>query len=106
MKPRILCVCENGNNRSVFMAYRLKRHGFEALACGWRSSRPDTFKMLCNWADVIIVMQAGFINHIPPEFQVKVFTADVGPDKWGPRWHPEMKQIIYKLFDGLIMEVL
>lgn len=104
-RPRFLCVCENGNNRSVFLAYRLKRHGYEALACGWRSSSPETFNMLCDWADHIVVMQAGFELKIPDTYKWKTKIMDVGMDKWGPRWHSEMKQIVYKAFDNLMLEV-
>lgn len=101
MKIKFLCICENGNNRSVFMAYRLKRHGHEALAAGWRNASPETLIMLCRWADRIVVMQQGFELRIPQQFRNKAVILDVGPDRWGPQWHRELKTIIYAGYDRL-----
>ena len=97
-RPRFLCVCQNGNNRSVFLAFRLKRHGYEALAAGWNSTSTETFNMLCNWADRVVVMEQNFISKIPVQYQFKVEVIDVGPDKWGPKCHPELRNLVYDKF--------
>jgi len=98
---KVLCVCQNGNNRSVFMAYRLKRHGHEALAAWWNKTSSSTLAMLCNWADKIIVMEQGFQSRIPTAYAAKVLLADIGPDEWGPQWHPELKRRVYRAYDQL-----
>lgn len=101
MKKKFLCVCQKGCNRSVFMVYRLKRHGHSAVPCGWLTESAETLAMLCAWADVVIVMQAEFKEKVAPEFHGKVVVADVGRDIWGPRWHPDMKRIVYRVYDQL-----
>jgi hypothetical protein len=60
--------------------------------------------MLCQWADIIIVLQAGFDVKVHPSFRHKVHTLDVGPDRWGPQWNRELKQIVYKGYDQLVVE--
>ena len=100
-RPRFLCVCQNGNNRSVFLAFRLKRHGYEALAAGWNTTSPETFGMLCDWADRIVVMEAAFIDRVPLGWHPKVTVMDVGPDKWGPKCHPELRHLVYDNFSKL-----
>lgn len=87
---KFLCVCEGGNVRSVSMAFALKEQGQDALAIGWRFISPGTLNMLCKWADYIIVMQPMFTIHIPPEFQVKVRTYDVGEDNYGNPFHDQL----------------
>lgn len=101
MKKRFLCVCQKGCNRSVFMVYRLKRHGHSAIPVGWYTEDAETLDMLCEWADCIVVMQEEFRVRIHSRFHYKVVVVDVGPDKWGPRWASEMKRIIYKGYDRL-----
>lgn len=101
MKKRFLCVCQKGCNRSVFMVYRLKRHGHSAIPIGWYTEDAETLDMLCEWADYIVVMQKEFKVRIHSRFHPKVVVVDVGPDKWGPRWASEMKRIIYRGYDKL-----
>lgn len=101
MKKKFLCVCQKGCNRSVFMVYRLKRHGHSAIPIGWYTESAETLEMLCQWADRIVVMQAEFVERIPAAFRSKTVVVDVGPDRWGPRWASEMKRIIYKGYDRL-----
>lgn len=101
MKKRFLCVCQKGCNRSVFMAYRLKRHGHEAIPCGWLTESAETLEMLCEWADTIFVMQGEFREKISVKFHNKVYVVEVGRDIWGPRWHPELRKLIYEGYDRL-----
>lgn len=98
---KVLCICQNGNNRSVFMAYRLKRFGHEALAAGWNKLSEQTLHMLCDWADKIIIMEGQFYGHIPLPYRNKVIAADVGPDEWGPQWHSELRKRVYAAYDRL-----
>jgi hypothetical protein len=100
-KKKFLCVCQKGCNRSVFLAYRFKRMGHSAIPIGWLTESPETVSLLCSWADHIVVLEAAFKDKIPPEFHDKVLEIDVGPDKWGPRWHAELRRLVYNGIEQL-----
>lgn len=92
---KILTMCQGGNVRSVALAARLKGlHGHDAVACSWEFNTPETIKMLCQWAEMIVVMEAVFVKYIPVEFGKKIHYCDVGPDRWGSAFHPELQDII------------
>lgn len=78
---KILTICEYGNSRSVALAWMLKeQHGKEAIAIGICCTSPETFAMMCAWADTIIVT-VGHISHpILNVFGGKVKVWDVGRD--------------------------
>ena len=57
--------------------------------------------MLCDWADVIVVMQTSFLQELSEAYRWKATVLDVGPDRWGPKCHSELKQLIYKGYDQL-----
>lgn len=93
---KILCVCRGGNSRSVTCAYLLKQvYGHDALAVSYKYNAPETLRMLCDWADKIVVMRLGIVQRIPAEFFYKILIADVGTDKW---FHPsnELMTLICK----------
>ena len=97
-RQRILCVCQGGNSRSVHLAYLLKyRYGVDALACGWEGNSHDTVEMLCEWADIIIVVQAFMKEKILIEQQHKVRVFDVGVDRF---FQPNVE--LLELFDEMI----
>lgn len=94
---KFLCVCEGGNCRSVSLAYVLKDfYQQAALACGIREYMKDTLVFLCDlWKpDWIVLMQPGFMEHIPKVHCHKVRVLDVGPDRWGNALHSELLEII------------
>lgn len=97
-KRKILCICQAGNCRSVALAWRLKDPEFncDALACGAGITAPGTIDMLCNWAEVIVVMQPAFALVVPRIHASKVKTCDVGPDRWVNPSHPEIQRITYE----------
>lgn len=77
---KILCVCQEGNKRSVVTRYVLNRHGHEALACGVRTNTRETLMLLCQWADKILVAEPQ-MSALLPGFYEKIdrdFT--IGPD--------------------------
>lgn len=93
---KYLCVCDGGNVRSVGMAYVLK-HEFgqgrnEAIAVGRGNSSIDTLAMLCEWADVIVIMEPHMKVDIGLKYKDKVRCVDVGPDRYGVYVHPELLQ--------------
>lgn len=88
---KFFTMCQRGNVRSAPLAYVLKdAHGQEAIAGGWQSLNHDTIRMLCAWADYVVVMQPAFKKYIPDEFQAKVRVVDVGQDVYGTPMHPHL----------------
>lgn len=79
---KILTICEWGNSRSVGLAFMLKQKNYDALAVGICAAAPETFDMLCNWADNIIVTFAPITPFIPEKYKDKVLTWDVGFDRY------------------------
>lgn len=88
---KFLCICEGGNVRSRAMAYILHDlKGHEAIPIGCRWASPETMRLLCGWADRIIVMQPHMINAVPGEFHPKTTCVDVGPDSYGLGFNPSL----------------
>ena len=80
---KVLCTCENGNSRSVALAYILKRqYGFDALAMGLHVSMPQTKDMLFDWADQVVLTDATLIGEIPNRVLGKLKIYDVGEDRY------------------------
>lgn len=100
MKKKFLCVCQDGNVRSVAAAYRLKKyHGCDAIAAGWRRASADTFDMLCAWADHIVVMEQVYLAKIPERFRDKAIVLEVGPDRYGLKIHPDLNALVVASLD-------
>ncbi len=92
---KVLTICQGGNSRSAGCGYLLKyKYGMDALACGWEGNSVETLRMLCEWAEAVIVMQEQFRQYVPKEFHDKLYVVDVGPDVWCNSLHPEMLRII------------
>lgn len=94
---KILCVCQKGCSRSVGTVYRLNRRHFNnVLAVGHQTTSAETLRMLCEWADIILLAEPHMLEHLPLEgLWPKVehrFT--IGPDVWGKAFHPELQEII------------
>ena len=88
---------------SVFTPYVLKdlcadRHDAVALGAGRNS--PETIRMMCGWAEKIVVMQPKFKESVPEEFHDKLLVCDVGPDQYGSPLHPTLTGLCGK-FVGL-----
>ncbi len=79
---KIVCLCAEGNSRSVALAYLLKLNGHEAIAVGLRSSRRPTREMLYKWADRIILTYRGHEHWIPEEYHSKLKIYNVGRDEY------------------------
>lgn len=77
-RERYLCVCEQGDNRSVHLAYLLKKEGKEAIAIGIRDTQEESFKILQEWADRVIILDKELINNIPKCYKNEVI--DIGKD--------------------------
>lgn len=98
MQYKILTMCSGGNVRSVGLKYLLKyKYGHEALACGQDANSAETIDMLCKWADYIIVMTDEYKKFVPETYKSKLLCYDVGPDRFGYAFHPELMGIADKL---------
>lgn len=88
-KERILCVCRQGDNRSVHAAWLLKKHGKEAIAVGVDETSVESFKILQDWADRVIVLDKVLWGRTPKSEKNEL--VDIGPDIY-PR--PLNKELI------------
>ncbi len=91
---KILTMCAGGCVRSVGLKYLLKyKYGHDALACGQDANPPQTRDILCKWADYIIVMTENYYKEVSPEYYNKTLICEVGEDRFGYAFHPELLQI-------------
>jgi hypothetical protein len=94
---KFLCVCEGGNVRSVSLTYVLKyEFDQEALAASWAKCSQETLDMLGGWADKIVLMQPRFGDKFV-QWKEKLLVVDVGQDRWGNPFHPELKEFLSKV---------
>ena len=99
-RQRIVTMCQGGHVRSVALKYLLRYGGpnLDVLACGWESNTEQTRRMLFEWADTIIILQSKFEQHVPSEFHDnsdgsrRLFCYDVGEDRFGNPFHPELQE--------------
>lgn len=102
---KYLCVCDGGNVRSAALAFVLKQEKRrEAIAVGRLCVSPETMRMLCVWADRIVVMQRHMTESILPEYAAKVRAVDVGPDRFGIFIHPELLPMVRTGVEWLLKE--
>jgi hypothetical protein len=88
---KVLCVCRNGNSRSVALAWLLKhKHGQDALAMGLRKNSHETQQMLYEWADLIILTAGKYAGEIPDVYTAKLRIWDVGSDVWFKGFAPDL----------------
>lgn len=94
-------MCAGANVRSIGLKYLLRyKYGHESLACGQDANSKETIEMLCNWADYIIVVEPDYIKFIPEKYQSKMFCYNIGIDRFGYAFHPELLDG----FDKMIVE--
>jgi predicted protein tyrosine phosphatase len=94
---KVLTVCQRGNCRSVALAYVLKdvRGQSDILSCGIETTSPQTFDMLGEWAEKIVVCaELEILQRVPTKFSHKTEWANVGPDRWQNASHPELIQLM------------
>jgi len=104
MGNKILTICEHGNSRSVCLAWLLKqKYSKDAIACGICHTLPETFAMLCSWAELIIVTDKRITHPELERNKEKVRIFDVGPDRFFMGYPGELIGMYekYILTDGL-----
>ena len=86
---KILCVCNQGNNRSVQFAHILKYWKHDTIPIGIDTTTKETLKILYKWADVIICTDETQV--IPAEYQKKYRLWNVGPDIYPRPFNKELR---------------
>ena len=97
---KILTVCQRGNNRSAALAFILRdeRGPNEVINYGPQGGVSDqTIDMLCEWADKIIVTTKEV--DVPEKFRIRRIFIDVGSDRWGVGFNPELLDLLRKGLD-------
>ncbi len=89
---KILAVCEQGNNRSVQLAHRLKYWGHDVLPVGLATTTDETMTMLFNWADYIILCGVS-IASTEYAAKIKVFL-EPGPDIYKRPFNLELDGLV------------
>lgn len=93
---KILILCDQGNNRSVVLASRLKYcgDGHDVLTAGLLTNKPSTLLMLAEWAEKIIVVDETM--HQPnPKFELW----NIGPDRYPRPHNKELLAIVTRLIE-------
>lgn len=102
---KFLCVCQGGRVRSGAMAWALKDFSQDSLAAGWEATSVETLRMLCDWADGIVVMQQEFIERLrvkigPGNIDLrKILIVDVGADVFGTPTHDALLPYLRGIVD-------
>lgn len=86
-RPRlkVVCICRGGNVRSVAMKMILNRYlDHSTLACGTQNNDEATIRMLCEWADKVVLMSEKLLlPFMLEEYFAKLCIFEVGDDIWG-----------------------
>ena len=94
---KILVVCERGNVRSVTCAAILKDYlGLtDVIAVGYRTTTPETMRMLCDWAQLVLVVGQPWIKaELPDASDPNILVVDIGEDRWGQAMHPDLVRAV------------
>lgn len=98
---RFLCVCQDGNVRSVGLAFLLhNKNGQEAIPVGWKRIGRSTVDYFCAWADYVVVLDREYAAKIPPLWRDKVRIAHVGPDRFGHGRNKELRALLEPIVAG------
>jgi cellobiose-specific phosphotransferase system component IIB len=95
---KILTVCEIGTNRSVVTRHMLA-FDHDVIACGVKTNSQETLKMLCDWADVILLAEPIMMYKIPytKEIHAKVDTRfTIGIDIYPARHDKHLMILVRK----------
>lgn len=106
-EQKVVCICRGGQVRSVAARYILADHfGFrKVLACGWEKNDEETVRMLCEWADVVLVVGSAdswVLNSslVPPPN--KTVLINIGEDRWGRYNHPDLVGVLRPKIEELL----
>jgi hypothetical protein len=95
---KLLCCCDQGINRSVHLASLLK-HSHDTIAIGLATNSPETQKMLCDWADKILITDEIQRMQMPQGYKEKTVLINIGPDIYPRPYNQRLKVKIFHLLD-------
>ncbi len=88
---KILCVCEEGLNRSVTAKWLLQYRDHDVIAVGVKRMSDDTLNMLYRWADLVVLLDRRFLEQMPTD---KTVVWDVGPDVFPRPFNRDLVRLI------------
>jgi hypothetical protein len=99
---KILTICHMGHCRSVATASFLKTRGYDAIALGLNYNSKETFDMLIDWADRILVADQPVMNNRLPEKALEKIDKrfHIGEDEWGNPSDNSLWTLIENQLDG------
>ena len=99
---KILTICHAGHCRSVATASILKTRGHDAVALGLDFNSKETFDLLIDWADKILVADQPYMtSRLPEKALAKIDTRfHIGEDQWGNPNDNGLWNMIIKQLDG------
>lgn len=92
---KILVLCDQGNNRSVTLAHHLKYWGHDVIPAGVKTNSPETLNLLKDWADKIIITEAGQLSADTPKLELW----DIGLDIYPRPFNPQLLTIVRTLME-------
>ena len=92
---KVLCICQEGNNRSVTIASRIKYLGHDVLSAGLNTNSRETLNQLYEWADRILTTNVN--QYVPNRFEGKTRLWDIGPDIYPRPFNRALLQIVNDL---------
>lgn len=96
---KILCLCNEGNNRSVTLAHLLRYWNNDVLSA-WIDKNPiDTMTMLIDWADLVILTDMDQVykyngDLTEEELKEKSCLCNIWPDIYKRPFNPELLAIV------------
>ena len=97
---KILCICNQGNCRSVATRYCLNRRGYtDVIAIGGANTSAQTLADLYIWADLVLLAKPTHSRFLPIDMDKVDIEFTIGEDKWGNPMNKELHEIINKQLD-------
>ena len=103
MDKKILCICRHGYSRSVATRKCLFERGYKnVIAIGGGNTSLLTLKMLCDWADIILLAKPYHDEFVTSGNESKIEKGfSIGEDVWFNPYNKELHKIIDKQLDFL-----
>lgn len=87
-----------GINRSGALSIILKKYfKHDVMQAGYGITKPDTFKMLSQWADKIAICDIEALSAIPGEYRGKVAIFNIGDDVYGNPMQEDLRRKMMKM---------
>lgn len=95
----VLCVCDEGNNRSVHIAHRLRYTGHDTIPVGANTASDDTRLYLAGWADRVIFTDPRQRDRFPTVGDDRAVVWPI-PDVYARPFNPAQDAIVNQYIAG------